>query len=247
MRTRDSVLVPVPVPPEQAWYGPPEQHRWAEEIGITSMLVAPVVSRGVVVAALLFISCGRRPAFTEDDRALVVELAARASVAVEHAEHFQQTRQVSVALQAAMLSAPPTYPGLELQARYLPAATDLEVGGDWYDAFALPDGDLAVGVGDVAGHDLSAAATMGQLRSMLRALAYEAGGGIQQRPRTSCAGWTGSRPGSTSPASPRCCSAASAGARGAPSSAGRTPGTRRRCSSLRAASRSCCGAAWASC
>ena len=175
VRTRDSVLVPVPVPPEQAWYGPPEQHRWAEEIGITSMLVAPVVSRGVVVAALLFISCGRRPAFTEDDRALVVELAARASVAVEHAEHFQQTRQVSVALQAAMLSAPPTHPGLEVQARYLPAATDLEVGGDWYDAFALPDGDLAVGVGDVAGHDLSAAATMGQLRSMLRALAYETG------------------------------------------------------------------------
>ena len=146
------------------------------------MLVAPVVSRGVVVAALLFIACGRRPAFSEDDRALVVELAARASVAVEHAEHFQQTRQVSVALQAAMLTAPPTHPGVELQARYLPAATDLEVGGDWYDAFDLPDGDLAVGVGDVAGHDLSAAATMGQLRSMLRALAYETGSGPPAAP-----------------------------------------------------------------
>jgi serine phosphatase RsbU (regulator of sigma subunit)/PAS domain-containing protein len=175
VRTRDSVLVPVPVPPEQVFYGPPEQRRWSEEIGINAMLVAPVVSRGVVVAALLFISCGRRPAFTEDDRALVVELAARASAAVEHAEHFQQTRRVSLALQAAMLSAPPTHPGVEVQARYLPAATDLEVGGDWYDAFDLPDGDLAVGVGDVAGHDLSAAATMGQLRSMLRALAYETG------------------------------------------------------------------------
>ena len=66
--------------------------------------------------------------------------------------------------------------GVEVQARYLPAAADLEVGGDWYDAFDLPDGDLAVGVGDVAGHDLSAAATMGQLRSMLRALAYETEG-----------------------------------------------------------------------
>ena len=175
VRTGSSVLVPVPVPREQAFYGPPEQRRWAAQIGIRSMLVAPVVSRGVVVAALLFIACGRRPAFSEDDRALVVELAARASVAVEHAEHFQQTRQVSLALQAAMLTAPPTHPGVELQARYLPAATDLEVGGDWYDAFDLPDGDLAVGVGDVAGHDLSAAATMGQLRSMLRALAYETG------------------------------------------------------------------------
>jgi PAS domain S-box-containing protein len=175
VRTRDAVLVPVPVPPDQAFYGAPEQRRWSREIGITAMLVAPVVSRGVVVAALLFVSCGRRPAFTEDDRALVVELAARASAVVEHAEQFQHTRRVSLALQAAMLTAPPTYPGVELQARYLPAAADLEVGGDWYDAFELPGGDLAIGVGDVAGHDLSAAAQMGQLRSMLRALAYETG------------------------------------------------------------------------
>lgn len=174
VRTRDSVLVPVPVPTGEAWFGP-EQHRWADEIGITSMLVAPVLSRGAVRAALLFVACGRRPAYTEDDRALVVELAARASVAVEHAEDFQHTRRVSVALQAAMLGAPSTKSGLEVQARYRPAAADLEVGGDWYDAFDLPDGDLAVGVGDVAGHDLSAAATMGQLRSMLRALAYDTG------------------------------------------------------------------------
>jgi hypothetical protein len=176
VRTGTAVLVPVPVPGELAWYGPPEQRRWAEGIGLTSMLVAPVVSRGVVVAALLFLSCGLRPAFTEDDRALVVELADRASAAVEQAERFEQTRQVSLALQSAMLSAPPRHPWVEVQARYLPAVADLEVGGDWHDAFTLPGGDLAVGVGDVAGHDLSAAAAMGQLRSMLRALAYETEG-----------------------------------------------------------------------
>jgi serine phosphatase RsbU (regulator of sigma subunit) len=176
VRTGTSVLVPVPVPPELAWYGTPEQHRWGEEIVVRSMLAAPVVSRGTVVAALLFLACGRRPAFTEDDRAVVVELAARVSAAVEQAERFEKTRQVSVALQSAMLTAPPTHPGLEVQARYLPAVAELEVGGDWYDAFALPGGDLAVGVGDVVGHDLPAAATMGQLRSMLRALAYETEG-----------------------------------------------------------------------
>jgi serine phosphatase RsbU (regulator of sigma subunit)/PAS domain-containing protein len=176
VRTGTALLVPVSEPAELAWYGPAEQRRWAEAIGITSMLVAPVVSRGVVVAALLFLTCGMRPAFTEDDRALVVELAARASAAVEQAERFQRTRQAAVALQAAMLTAPPTHPFVELQARYLPAVAELDVGGDWYDAFALPGGDLAVGVGDVAGHDLSAAATMGQLRSMLRALAYETEG-----------------------------------------------------------------------
>jgi GAF domain-containing protein len=247
VRTGSSVLVPVPVPREQAFYGPPEQHRWAARIGIRSMLVAPVVSRGVVVAALLFIACGRRPAFSEDDRALVVELAARASVAVEHAEHFQQTRQVSVALQAAMLTAPPTHPGVELQARYLPAAADLEVGGDWYDAFDLPDGDLAVGVGDVAGHDLSAAATMGQLRSMLRALAYETGSGPPAAPsdvvrrldrvasRLDVTGFTTLLFG-------RVCRRPAA-----PCSAGPTPATRHRCWCRRTGSRCCCAAAWGWC
>ncbi len=176
VRRATSVLVPLPSPPGQVRHGTPEQRRWAEESGATSMLVAPVVSRGVVVAALLFATCGRRPAFTEDDRALVVELASRVSAVVEQAERFEQTRRVSLALQAAMLSAPPRHPLVEVQARYRPAAADLEVGGDWYDAFALPGGDLAVGVGDVAGHDLSAAAAMGQLRSMLRALAYETEG-----------------------------------------------------------------------
>jgi PAS domain-containing protein/GAF domain-containing protein len=177
VREGASVLVPLPAPPEVAWCGTPEQRRWGAEVGVTSTLVAPVVSCGAVIAALLFVSCGRRPPFTEDDRALVVELAARASAAVEQAERFEQTRRVSLALQSAMLSAPPQHPFVEMHARYVPAVADLEVGGDWYDAFALPGGDLAVGVGDVAGHDLSAAAAMGQLRSMLRALAFETEGG----------------------------------------------------------------------
>jgi hypothetical protein len=177
VRTGTAVLVPLPAPPELVWYSTPEQRRWGEEIGLSSMLVAPVVSRGVVIAAVLLVTCGRRPAFTEDDRALVVELAARVSAAVEQAERFAQTRRVALALQSAMLSAPLQHPLVEVQARYLPAVADLEVGGDWYDAFPLPGGDLAVGVGDVVGHDLSAAAVMGQLRSMLRALAFETGTG----------------------------------------------------------------------
>jgi PAS domain S-box-containing protein len=171
-----SVLVRFPAPPEQAWYGTPEQHRWVDEVAVTSMLAAPVISDGAVIAALVLLTCGRRPAFTEDDRALVVELAGRVSAAVEQAERFERTRQVSLALQSAMLSAPPAHPLAQVQARYVPAVAELEVGGDWYDAFPLPGGDLAIGVGDVAGHDLSAAAAMGQLRSMLRALAYETEG-----------------------------------------------------------------------
>src|ERR1051326_8148720 len=75
-----------------------------------------------------------------------------------------------------MLTDPPEVPGLQLAACYRPAGPDAEVGGDWYDAFLLPGGDLAVVIGDVVGHDMAAAASMGQLRSMLRALAVDTGG-----------------------------------------------------------------------
>src|SRR3954454_13081922 len=72
-------------------------------------------------------------------------------------------------------SLPPRLPlvaGVELAARYLPADMPSLVGGDWYDAFCLPDGSLAVATGDVVGHDLEAAAMMGQVRNALRAYAF---------------------------------------------------------------------------
>ncbi|MFF8373105.1 PP2C family protein-serine/threonine phosphatase [Streptomyces lydicus] len=65
----------------------------------------------------------------------------------------------------------PSLPGLETAARYVPAQTGLDIGGDWYDAFALPDGSLGFAIGDVQGHDVEAAAFMGQVRTGLRAVA----------------------------------------------------------------------------
>ena len=247
VRTGSSVLVPVPVPPEQAFYGPPEQHRWAERIGIRSMLVAPVVSRGVVVAALLFIACGRRPAFSEDDRALVVELAARASVAVEHAEHFQQTRQVSVALQAAMLTAPPTHPGSSCRPGTCRRRRTWRSAATGTTRSTCPTAIWRWG--SATSRDTtsrppprwaSCAACCGRWPTRPAA-------DPRPRPRTSCGGWTAWRPGWTSPASPRCCSAGCAARPAAPCSAGPTPATRRRCWCRRTGSRCCCAAAWGWC
>lgn len=170
VRSAAPVLAEVPTE-DRGWQPTPEMAQWGIGVDAHSVLVAPVLIGGVVVAALLFVGVGDRPRYTEDDLGLVGELGTRASAAVEKATAFQQSRQVAVALQSAMLTDPPTAPGLEIETRYLPAAAGLAVGGDWFDAFPLPGGDLAVGVGDVAGHDLPAAATMGQLRSMLRALA----------------------------------------------------------------------------
>jgi hypothetical protein len=83
-------------------------------------------------------------------------------------------RSTAHTLQQAMLSEPPAVEGIDICVRYRPAGArdGAEAGGDWYDVFRLSDGDLAVVVGDVVGHDTRAAATMGQLRAMLRGLAY---------------------------------------------------------------------------
>jgi integral membrane sensor domain MASE1/anti-sigma regulatory factor (Ser/Thr protein kinase) len=67
----------------------------------------------------------------------------------------------------------PDIPGVELAARYVPATSEVEVGGDWYDVMTLPNGHVAVAIGDVAGHGLRAASTMGQLRMAVRAYALE--------------------------------------------------------------------------
>ncbi len=75
-------------------------------------------------------------------------------------------------LQRSLLARPTSYPGVEIAASYQPAAEIAQVGGDWYDAFRAPDGSLALVVGDVAGHDERAAASMGQIRNMLRGVAH---------------------------------------------------------------------------
>lgn len=82
-------------------------------------------------------------------------------------------RTVAQTLQSAMLPRLPQVAGLELAGRYLPAALDDEVGGDWYDAVVDPEGAVTLMIGDVMGHDIDAAATMGQLRSMLRAFTWD--------------------------------------------------------------------------
>jgi phosphoserine phosphatase RsbU/P len=79
--------------------------------------------------------------------------------------------RTSESLQRALLGPQPRVPALETAARYLPGERSAQVGGDWYDAFPLPDGRIMLVIGDVAGHDAPAAATMAQTRGMLRALA----------------------------------------------------------------------------
>jgi serine phosphatase RsbU (regulator of sigma subunit) len=89
------------------------------------------------------------------------------------AQHEVQ-REVATTLQRSLLPTElPSHPGARCGARYLPTSAGVEVGGDWYDAFVLPGGDLGLAMGDVTGHDVQAASVMGKLRSALRAYALE--------------------------------------------------------------------------
>lgn len=84
-----------------------------------------------------------------------------------------RARESSVALQQSLLTPPPEPDHLHVVVRYQPAALDLEIGGDWYDAFLTKDGATTLVIGDVTGHDYRAAASMGQLRGLIRAIAYD--------------------------------------------------------------------------
>ncbi|MGY1829520.1 GAF domain-containing SpoIIE family protein phosphatase [Geodermatophilus sp. SYSU D01180] len=109
------------------------------------------------------------------EQALVLALAQYTAQAVARAVLLARQESVATTLQRALLGALPAPAGLELAARYLPSSAGAQVGGDWWDAFDDSDGATVLVIGDVNGHDVAAAATMGQLRAMLRGFAFEGG------------------------------------------------------------------------
>lgn len=136
-------------------------------------LVVGLRARDRVLGALVL---GRRDrAYGPDERELVLEVAERAALALGNASLYQVQRGAAVTLQSMLLTRLPDPPGLRLAARYSPAVSGAEVGGDWYDAFALSPDSTMLAIGDVVGHDLRAAGQMGQIRGMLRTLAYDRG------------------------------------------------------------------------
>ncbi|GAB2887449.1 PP2C family protein-serine/threonine phosphatase [Streptomyces deserti] len=116
----------------------------------------------------------RRP--TDDGDELLTRLGALTAQARERAELQRSRVELAVALQRGMLPrSMPTAHRFRLAVEYAPACHGLSVGGDWYDAFTMPDGCIGLSIGDVQGHNIEAAAFMGQVRVGLRALASVTG------------------------------------------------------------------------
>ena len=144
-----------------------------QRLGGTAALTVPMVARRRTLGALALVRTDDRT-FTQDEVDLAEDLAARAALAMDNVRLYQQEHTVADTLQRSLLPELPEIPGLEAAAHYVSASTAADVGGDFYDLLHLPDGSVGIAIGDVVGHDVAAAAAMGHLRGVLRAVVWEA-------------------------------------------------------------------------
>ncbi|MFJ2728541.1 SpoIIE family protein phosphatase [Streptomyces collinus] len=142
----------------------PERARGALAGGLRSLVTVPLRARDVPLGVASFYRRADSPPFEPEDLAFAEELAARAAVALDNARRFTREHAMAVTLQRSLLPrGQPEQDALEVAWRYLPA--EAGVGGDWFDVIPLPGARVALVMGDVVGHGLHAAATMGRLRT----------------------------------------------------------------------------------
>ncbi|MFE0381937.1 SpoIIE family protein phosphatase [Streptomyces inhibens] len=135
--------------------------------GCQSLITVPLQARGVLMGVANFWRSRENTPFEEGDLTLAEEMAARAAVCIDNARRFTREHAVAVTLQHSLLPRGlPEQNALDIAHRYLPAKTG--VGGDWFDVIPLPGARIALVVGDVVGHGLHAAATMGRLRTAVQ-------------------------------------------------------------------------------
>lgn len=145
------------------------------EHGFESVVAAPLVGRHGPLGTFVLASRADT-AFNGEAQKLANVLALQLAGAMEQSMLFERTHRVADRLQRALL--PDSFPsvaGTEFHAAYRPASDEAEIGGDWYDAFTLPDGRIGVSMGDVAGHGLEAATIMGEVRQAMRTAAVGEG------------------------------------------------------------------------
>ncbi|WUW88366.1 SpoIIE family protein phosphatase [Streptomyces sp. NBC_01451] len=144
----------------------------------TSAITVPLGSgpERQITGALTVVRTDPAHPFDDADLAVVSDIGRRVGLVIDNARRFGRQRAVAEAMQRNLLAPLPQPGRLRLAARYQPAPVGSQVGGDWYDAFGLKDGTLALVIGDVVGHDLTAAAGMAQLHGILRSLAWDRSG-----------------------------------------------------------------------
>jgi len=151
-----------------------EAYLLIKAVGLRSNMIVPMVIREQAIGAISFSTAESGRRYAPQHLAIAEELAHRAALAVDNARMYARERGIAVTLQRSLLRKDlPELPGVTVATRYLPAKTEAEVGGDWYDVFAFPDGRIGMVMGDVAGRGIEAASVMAQLQHALRAYALE--------------------------------------------------------------------------
>ncbi|MDH6140432.1 serine phosphatase RsbU (regulator of sigma subunit)/PAS domain-containing protein/anti-sigma regulatory factor (Ser/Thr protein kinase) [Kitasatospora sp. GP30] len=142
----------------------PDWTRQIVDYGVHSLITTPLTARGIILGVANFWRAQKPEPFDDEDLALAEELAARAAVSIDNARRYTREHAMAVTLQRSLLPrALPEQSALGVAHRYLPAQSG--VSGDWFDVIPLPGSRVALVVGDVVGHGLHAAATMGRLRT----------------------------------------------------------------------------------
>jgi hypothetical protein len=173
LRGGPPVLLEVDGPAVDAGTEDPELAELFRQVGLSSVMLLPLRARRQVLGVLSLFADGTGRTFDEGDLAMAADLGRRAALTVDNARLYSREHEVAEQLQRSLLPQLTPIAGLDHAARYLPGSTAAQVGGDWYDLFQLPDGAVGIAVGDVMGHDMTAAAAMGQLRSVLQSYAWQ--------------------------------------------------------------------------
>jgi PAS domain S-box-containing protein len=140
---------------------------------VATLIGVPLLTDGEVGGVVVASAAAPRR-FTADDLSILRLAADRVALAIDHARVYEREHNIAVTLQRSLLPERlPHLPGLQVAWRYLPAADEAEVGGDWYDVLSVPGGGVGLVMSDVAGKGLAAASMVGRLRSALRAYALE--------------------------------------------------------------------------
>ncbi|WP_078843880.1 SpoIIE family protein phosphatase [Streptomyces albus] len=143
-----------------------------EPVEFGSAAYLPLVAQSQTLGVLGILFREEVP-FTPEDRGTYIGFSTTLAQSIQRAKLFDHEHEVAESLQQTMLPRIPAVPGAEVAVRYRAARLRRELGGDWYDLIPLPGGKVGAVVGDVTGHDIKAAAVMGQLRIALRAYAAE--------------------------------------------------------------------------
>lgn len=152
----------------------PDAERLLVRLAPDAVVVVPVLGRDRVVGLLSLYNDQERGTFSTEDVDTITDVALAAGLAFDNARLYRQQVGLAEGLQRAALTAPAQPDHCEVVVRYAPASEAAQIGGDWYDAFLQPSGAMMLVVGDVLGHDTSAAATMGQVRTTVRTIAVHA-------------------------------------------------------------------------